>query len=109
MAEGGRTARANRKRAETLAVLAKLKRCSCDDLDAQPNLIHDGGIYVQGQIRVGIVGANAKKSWASLSHVPAIKGLTGLKLAAVATRNEQSAREAAEAFGADRWFSDPSR
>jgi predicted dehydrogenase len=62
---------------------------------------------VQEQIRVGIVGANAKKSWASVSHVPAIKGLTGLKLAAVATRNEQSAREAAEAFGADRWFSNP--
>jgi hypothetical protein len=33
--------------------------------------------------------------------------IRGLKLAAVATRNEQSAREAAEAFGADRWFSDP--
>jgi predicted dehydrogenase len=62
---------------------------------------------VQEQIRVGVVGANAKRSWASVSHVPAIKGLTGLKLAAVATRNEQSAREAAEAFGADRWFSDP--
>src|SRR5438876_483351 len=29
------------------------------------------------------------------------------KLAAVTTRNEQRAREAAEAFGADRWFSDP--
>jgi predicted dehydrogenase len=32
-----------------------------------------------------------------VSHVPAINGLPGLKLAAVATRNEQSAREAAEA------------
>jgi predicted dehydrogenase len=42
-----------------------------------------------------------------MSHVPAINGLPGLKLAAVATRNEQIAREAAEAFGADRWFSDP--
>ena len=42
-----------------------------------------------------------------MSHVPAIKSLPGLKLAAVATRNEQSAREAAEEFGADRWFSDP--
>ena len=62
--------------------------------DAQPDLIHDGGIYVQEQIRVGIVGANAKKGWASMSHVPAIKGLTGLKLAAVATRNEQSAQGA---------------
>src|SRR5580692_11639826 len=58
------------------------------------------------EIHVGIVGANAK-SWAKVSHVLAINGLPGLKLAAVATRNEQSAREAAEAFGADRWFSDP--
>jgi predicted dehydrogenase len=62
---------------------------------------------IQREIRVGIVGANAKSSWAKVSHVPAINGLPGLKLAAVATRNEQSAREAAEAFGADRWFSDP--
>jgi predicted dehydrogenase len=61
----------------------------------------------QREIRVGIVGANAKSSWAKVSHVTAINGLHGLKLAAVATRNEQSAREAAEAFGADRWFSDP--
>jgi predicted dehydrogenase len=61
----------------------------------------------QKQIRVGIVGANAQRSWANISHVPAINGLAGLRLAAVATRNEQSAREAAEAFGADRWFSDP--
>src|SRR6201987_6035245 len=59
------------------------------------------------EIRVGIVGASAKTSWAKVSHVPAIKDLPGLKLAAVATSNEQSAREAAEAFGADRWFSDP--
>src|ERR1700751_3161411 len=61
----------------------------------------------QNEIRVGIVGANAKVSWAKMSHVPAINGLPGMKLAAVATRNEQSAREAAEAFGADRWFCDP--
>ncbi len=62
---------------------------------------------IKNEIRVGIVGANAKASWAKVSHVPAINGLPGLKLAAVATRNAQSAREAAEAFGADRWFSDP--
>jgi hypothetical protein len=60
----------------------------------------------QREIHVGIVGASAK-SCAKVSHVPAINGLPGLKLAAVATRNEQSARESAEAFGADRWFSDP--
>ena len=62
---------------------------------------------IQREIRLGIVGANAKSSWAKISHVPAINGLPGLKLAAVATRNEESAREAAEVFGADRWFSDP--
>jgi predicted dehydrogenase len=66
-----------------------------------------GLAVTQKEIRVGIVGANAKTGWAKLSHVPAIKGLPGLKLAAVGARNEQSAREAAEAFGADRWFSDP--
>jgi predicted dehydrogenase len=64
-------------------------------------------ITTQKEIRVGIVGADAKASWAKVSHVPAVKGLPGLRLAAVATRNEQSARQAAEAFGADRWFSDP--
>src|SRR6266446_3095635 len=63
--------------------------------------------WTQTEIRVGIVGANTKAGWARISHVPAINGIPGLKLAAVATRNEQSAREAAEAFGADRWFSDP--
>ena len=61
----------------------------------------------QKEILVGIVGANANKTWAKVSHVPAINGLPGLKLAAVATSHEQSAREAAEAFGASRWFSDP--
>jgi Oxidoreductase family, NAD-binding Rossmann fold len=51
--------------------------------------------------------SGAKASWAKVSHVPAINALPGLRLAAVATRNEQSARAAAEAFGADRWFADP--
>jgi predicted dehydrogenase len=69
--------------------------------------IRPGSAVIQKEFRVGIVGADTKASWAKVSHVPAINGLPGLKLAAVATRNEQSAREAAEAFGADRWFSDP--
>ena len=61
----------------------------------------------QEQICVGIVGADTKASWAKVSHVPAIRGLPGVRLAAVATRSERSAREAAETFGADRWYSDP--
>ena len=59
------------------------------------------------EIRVGIVGANAKAGWAGVSHVPAVNALPGVKLASVATLDEESAREAAEAFGAERWFSDP--
>jgi predicted dehydrogenase len=51
----------------------------------------------QKDIRVGIVGANSTASWAMASHIPAIQSLRGVKLAAVATRHEQSAREAAEA------------
>jgi predicted dehydrogenase len=63
----------------------------------------------QREIHVGIVGADTKASWAKVSHVPAIKDLPGLKLAAVATRNEQSAREAAEAFGLIAGFRIPSQ
>ena len=66
-----------------------------------------GSAVTQNQIRVGIIGANAKRGWAKVSHIPAINGIPGLKLAAVATRNEESARLAAKAFGADRWYSDP--
>jgi hypothetical protein len=66
-----------------------------------------GSAVTQKEIHVGIVGADIKASWAKVSHILAINALPGLKLAVVATRNEQSAREAAAAFGADRWFSDP--
>jgi predicted dehydrogenase len=59
------------------------------------------------QIRVGVVGARAGAGWAKLAHIPAINSLAALKLAAVATRHEASARQAAQAFGAERWFSDP--
>src|SRR2546430_10844532 len=65
------------------------------------------GAVGQSEICVGGVGAATKSGWAKMSHVPAINDLQGLRLAAVATRNEQSAREAAKAFGADRWYSDP--
>lgn len=62
---------------------------------------------IQKEIRVGIVGADTKASWAKVSHVPAIFGLAGLKLTGVATRSERSAGQAAQAFGADHWYSDP--
>ncbi|MDF3822428.1 Gfo/Idh/MocA family oxidoreductase [Leptospira sp. 96542] len=59
------------------------------------------------KFRVGIIGADTQASWAGASHIPALKVQPGLVLAAVATRHEQSAKAAAEAFGAERWYADP--
>ncbi|TNH28696.1 hypothetical protein FHG89_14815 [Micromonospora orduensis] len=58
-------------------------------------------------IRVGIIGADTKASWAGAAHIPAFAAQPQFVLAAVATRHEQSAREAAAAFGAERWYADP--
>ncbi|MFJ2081068.1 Gfo/Idh/MocA family protein [Micromonospora chokoriensis] len=58
-------------------------------------------------IRVGIIGADTKASWAGASHIPALAAQPQFVLAAVATRREESAREAAVTFGAERWYADP--
>ncbi len=49
---------------------------------------------------VGIIGASATRGWAKDSHIPAINGVDGLKLAAVAAGDEKKAQEAKEAFAA---------
>jgi len=59
------------------------------------------------RLRVGIIGADTKASWAGASHIPAIDAHPGLVLAAVATRHVESARASAEAFGAERWYASP--
>ena len=59
------------------------------------------------KFRVGIIGADTQASWAGASHIPALESQPSLVLAAVATRREESAKAAAEAFGAGRWFADP--
>ncbi len=58
-------------------------------------------------LRVGIIGASAERGWAKISHVPAVQGLAGLELAAVATRDQPSANRAAQAFGARAAYADP--
>jgi predicted dehydrogenase len=62
---------------------------------------------VTTRYRVGIIGADTQASWAGASHVPALAAQPSLVLAAVATRREESAKAAAKAFGAERWFADP--
>ena len=49
---------------------------------------------------VGIIGASAQRGWAKDSHIPAVQGLQGLDLVAVAAGDQTKAREAAAAFGA---------
>ena len=49
---------------------------------------------------VGIIGASADRGWAKISHVPAVQGLAGLELAAVASGSPSKAQAAAQAFGA---------
>ncbi len=50
-------------------------------------------------IRVGIIGASAQGGWARESHVPAVVGVEGLELTAVATNSQATATAAARAFG----------
>ena len=53
---------------------------------------------------VGIIGASAERGWAKDSHIPAVQGLKGLHLAAVAAGGERKAEAAAKAFGAQSGF-----
>jgi predicted dehydrogenase len=58
-------------------------------------------------LRLGIVGANAERGWASRTHLPAVQALATVELVAVATTRAESASAAAERFGARHAFSDP--
>ena len=57
-------------------------------------------------LRVGIIGASAGRGWAKISHVPAVQGLAGVELAAVASGSQEKADAAAKAFGAKRGYGD---
>lgn len=52
------------------------------------------------KLGVGIIGASAERGWAKDSHVPAVQGLDGLELVAVAAGDEAKAKAAAKAFDA---------
>jgi predicted dehydrogenase len=57
-------------------------------------------------LKVAFAGANAQRAWAKDAHLPAVRALTGLALYAVSARDQQSAGEAAAAFGAARAYGD---
>ncbi|MFB4300509.1 Gfo/Idh/MocA family protein [Actinomadura sp. NTSP31] len=60
-----------------------------------------------GEFGVGIIGASPDSGWAFGAHVPAIAATPGLRVAAVATTREESARRAADLLGGAEWFTDP--
>jgi predicted dehydrogenase len=55
-------------------------------------------------IRVGVVGASAARGWAAATHLPALAQLDEYEVSAVATTQAESARAAADAFGARHAF-----
>lgn len=60
------------------------------------------------ELGVGIIGANPDTGWAFTAHVPAIAATAGLRVTAVATTREATARRAAAELGADAgWHTDP--
>ncbi len=50
-------------------------------------------------LRVGVIGASVHGGWARDSHIPAIRAVPELELVAVATNSQQTADDAAAAFG----------
>jgi len=56
-------------------------------------------------LRVGVIGANPNRSWAKDSHIPALRSLENVQLAAVATTSRADA--AAAAFGVRAAYDDP--
>ncbi|MFC7622809.1 Gfo/Idh/MocA family protein [Microlunatus sp. GCM10028923] len=60
------------------------------------------------ELGVGIVGANPDTGWAFTAHVPAIAATEGLRVTAVATTREATAKRAAAELGTDvGWHTDP--
>ncbi|MDI1477146.1 Gfo/Idh/MocA family oxidoreductase [Polyangium sp. y55x31] len=56
------------------------------------------------KIRVGIVGANPDRGWASHAHLPALKALPAYEVTAVSTTRQASAEETARRFGVPHAF-----
>ncbi len=55
-------------------------------------------------LRVGIIGVSAESGWARDAHVPAVQGLAGLELVAVASSSQAKSDAAAKAFGVNSAF-----
>jgi predicted dehydrogenase len=61
---------------------------------------------IRNKIRVGIIGANPNRGFASIAHIPALQALPGFEITAVCTTRQDSADAAARHFGVPLAFSD---
>ena len=52
------------------------------------------------KIRLGIIGANSRKGWASRTHLPAAADSPDFELTAVCTTRQESAEETRQKYGA---------
>ena len=64
---------------------------------------------IGNKIRVGIVGVNPSRGFASIAHVPALKPLRDFEIIAVCTTRQDSADVAAKHFGIPLAFADPAK
>jgi predicted dehydrogenase len=58
-------------------------------------------------LNVGIIGVGSAMSWGREAHVPAVQAVAGLTLAAIATRDQQSADQIAGSLGVGRGYGKP--
>ncbi len=59
------------------------------------------------RIRVGVVGVSTDRGFASIAHMPALKGLPDFEITAVCTTRQASADAAAAHYGVKHAFADP--
>ena len=60
---------------------------------------------MSNKLRVGIVGANPSRGFASIAHIPALQALPGFEISAVCTTRQESADAAARHYGVPLAFS----
>ena len=59
---------------------------------------------MERKLKVGLVGASTTGGWGPAAHIPALKALENVELAALCTSRPQSAKAASEAFGIERVY-----
>lgn len=60
---------------------------------------------MERKLKVGLVGASASGGWSGVAHIPALKTLKNVELAAICTTRPASAKAASEKFGIERAYS----